>query len=91
MPGLSNLPWSVRVTRRSDGYELSVPELLIVLRARDLAAAHQLLTQRLRDLLEQALLVGERHELPPGRPPPVLASAFPGGAIDTDVSPVERV
>lgn len=50
--------YAILVTQRGDSYELRIPELLLTVKATDLADGHERLRRREREIVEQARRLG---------------------------------
>jgi hypothetical protein len=75
--------YAVLITRRGDGVELCIKELLVYARAATFDDAYQKLLERKADVLEWTRTLGLVDRLPPPRvPPAVVAALFTDGAAD---------
>lgn len=68
----SDVDYPVIVNSRPDGFELCIRELLVVVRAHDLAEAWRLLLERRQEVIDCASAVGLLDELPSPYPLPAL-------------------
>jgi hypothetical protein len=72
----SDIGYPVIVTRRVDGYELSIRELLVTVRARTVSEGWKLLIERRQEVMEWAVAAGLLDELPAPQPlPPLVGPA----------------
>lgn len=72
----SDVEYPVVITRCADGFELSICELLVTVRAANLSEGWKILIDRQREVMEWAAVAGLLDELPPPQPPPLLLRPF---------------
>jgi len=71
--------YAVQITRRADGVELCIEELLVYARAATFEDAYRTLLARKADLLDWTRRLGLADRLPPPQPPPpVLTGGVQG-------------
>jgi hypothetical protein len=84
--------YPIRIRRRKGNFELTIPELLLTVRAESLSKAYELLRGDQRALTAMAAAIGALDEMPPPSAPPPVGNpaARPqdlSSEIDTQVLP----
>jgi len=74
--------YSVLITKRADGFELRIEELLISARAATFEAAYRELLEQKAEILEWTRTLGLVDQLPPPRVLPAAAAKLKGGPAD---------